>query len=202
MMSGRDKRALTVAGIAAGFFLLLEFAVFPIWDAWQAERAGLPVREQTFLKFRQAVESKPLGEAENATLEVRLREAEAGLLTGDTPAIAGAELREWIQQLAAEHSLEVLSSQFLPVRPLGGDYRQVLLGVQLKGRLDSLANFLKACGTGAKTVSVARLNIQRLGDAQKSLQVNLTVAGILPREPGGPGAAGEPREETGSGSTP
>jgi hypothetical protein len=77
--------------------------------------------------------------------------------------------------------MEIVSSQFLPARPLGNDYWQVPLGVQLKGRLDSLLNFLKACGSGAKTLSVARLQIQRVGDAQKSVQVNLTVAGILPR---------------------
>jgi Tfp pilus assembly protein PilO len=181
MMSGRDKRALTIAGIAAAIFLLLAYGAFPVWDAWQAERGGLPVREQTLRKFREAVESRPLREAENATLEARLREAEAGLLTGDTPAIAGAELREWIQQLAADSSMEIVSSQFLPARPLGNDYWQVPLGVQLKGRFDSLLNFLKACGSGAKTLSVARLQIQRVGDAQKSVQVNLTVAGILPR---------------------
>ncbi|MGH9784563.1 MAG: type II secretion system protein GspM, partial [Terriglobia bacterium] len=140
MMSGRDKRALTLAGIAAVILLLLEFGAFPVWDSWQAERAGLEVREQTLRKFREAVESRPLREAENSTLAVRLRESEAGLLTGDTPALAGAQLREWIQQLAAEHSLEIVSSQFLPARPLGDDYWQVPLGVQLKGRLDSLLN--------------------------------------------------------------
>jgi len=201
MMSGRDKRALTIAGIAAAIFLLLAYGAFPVWDAWQAERGGLPVREQTLRKFREAVESRPLREAENATLEARLREAEAGLLTGDTPAIAGAELREWIQQLAADSSMEIVSSQFLPARPLGNDYWQVPLGVQMKGRLDSLLNFLKACGSGAKTLSVARLQIQRLGDAQKSVQVNLTVAGVLPREPAGPREPGGPRE-AGSGGTP
>lgn len=201
MMSGRDKRALTIAGIAAAILLLLEYGAFPVWDAWQAERTGLPVREQTLRKFREAVESRPLREAENATLEARLREAEAGLLTGDTPAIAGAELREWIQQLAADNSMEIVSSQFLPARPLGNDYQQVPLGVQMKGRLDSLLNFLKACGSGSKTLSVARLQIQRLGDPQKSVQVNLTVAGILPREPSGPREPNGPGE-AGSGRTP
>lgn len=195
MMSRRDQRALGVAGLAAGVFLLLEFGAFPVWDAWQAERAGLPVREQTFRKFREAVESRSLREAEQALLETRLREAEAGLLTGDTPAIAGAELREWIQQLADEHSLEVLSSQFLPARPLGEDYWEVRLGVQLRSRLDSLVNFLKACGSGSKTLRVTALNLQRLGDREKSLTVSLNVAGILPRRSGG-------QQEPGSGRTP
>jgi hypothetical protein len=201
MMSRRDKRALTIAAIAAAIFLLLAYGAFPVWDAWQAERGGLPVREQTFVKFREAVASRAVREAENATLETRLREAEVGLLTSDTPALASAELREWVQQLAAEHSMEVISSQFLPAKPLGNDYQQVPLGVQMKGRLDSLLNFLKACGTGAKTLSVARLQIQRFGDPQKSVQVNLTVAGILPRDPNGPRAPNGSRE-AGSGGTP
>ena len=88
MMRQRDKRALAIAGSAAALFLLLDVGAFPIWDAWQAERATLPVREQTFVKFRDAVASRTVREAENAMLEVRLREAEARMLTGDTPAIA------------------------------------------------------------------------------------------------------------------
>jgi hypothetical protein len=196
MMSRRDKRALTIAAIAGGIFLLLEFGALPIWDAWQAERGALPVREQTFVKFRDAVASRAVREAENVTLATRLREVEAGLLNSDTPALASAELREWVQQLAREHSLEVLASQFLPVKPLGADYWQVPLNVQVKGRLDSLVSFLKACGAGSKTLSVTRMSIQRLGDPDKSLNVSLTLAGVLRR------AANEPREGAGPSGTP
>ena len=191
MIRQRDKRALLIAGIAAALFLLLEFGALPVWDRWQAERANLPVRERTLLKYRNALAGRALRDAEVVTLETRLREAEAGLLTGETPAIASAELREWMQQLASEHSIEIRSSQFLPAKPLGEDYWQVPLGLQLQGRMDSLVSFLKACGAGPKTLSVTQLTIvSSANNKGKILTVNLTVAGMLRREAAGQGKLG------------
>ena len=181
MMSQRDRRALTMAGIAVAVFLTLEFGVLPVWDRMQAEREGLEVREQTFLKFREAVESKAEREAGKALFEGQLRGAEAGLLPGETPAIASAELRARVQQLAAEHGMEVVSSRFLPERPLGEEYLQVPLGLQLKGRIDNLVRFLQASGSGTTTLSIVELRIRGIGnDKEKLLNVDLTVAGILP----------------------
>ena len=188
MMSQRDKRALTIAGMAAALFLLLALGVFPMWDGWQAERANLAVRERTLLKYRDAVATSALRKTEGSTLEARLRDAEAGLLTGETPAIASAELRELIQQLAAEHAIEVRSSQFLPAKPLGDDYWQVPLGLQLQGRMDSLVSFLKAGGASSKVLSVTQLSIvTSANNKEKLLTLNLTVAAILRREAAGSG---------------
>ena len=191
MIHPRDQRALLIAGIAAALFLLLEFGALPVWDRWQAERANLPVRERTLLKYRNAVATRALRDAEGATLEARLREAEAGLLTGETPAIASAELRQWIQQLASEHAVEVRSSQFLPAKPLGDDYWQVPLGLQVQGRMDSLVSFWKACGAGSKVLRITQLSIVSSGNNKgKLLTVSLTVVGMLRREATGQGKAG------------
>lgn len=193
MMSRRDKRALLIAGIAAAVFMGAQFWVLPLWDQIQEGREGLEVQEQTFLKFREAVESRAAREAEKVLLEGRLREAEAGLLTGETPAIASAELRTRVQQLAAENGLEVPSIQFQAERPLGEDYLQIPLGIQLKGRINDLVGFLQACGTGPTMLRVLGLSIQSVGDKEKTLNVNMTVAGILarPRD----GAAEAAREQ-------
>ena len=191
MIHPREKRALLIAGIAAALFLLLEFGALPVWDGWQAEQANLPVRERTLLKYRNAVATKAARDTEGATLEARLREAEAGLLTGETPAIASAQLREWMQQLASEHSTEVRASQFLPAKPLGDDYWQVPLGLQLQGRMDSLVSLLKACEGGPKVLSVTQLSIvSSANNKGKILTVNLTVAGVLRRGTNGQGKSG------------
>jgi hypothetical protein len=180
MISQRDRRAVLIVGIAAAIFLALEFGALPLWDNLQAEREGLEVREQTFRKFREAVESRAAREAEKALLEGQLREAEAGLLPGETPAIASAELRTRVQQLAAEHGMEVPTIQFLAERPLGEEYVQVPLGIQLKGRIDGLVGFLEDCEAGPTTLRVLGLNIQGGGDPAKILTIGLTVAGIIP----------------------
>ena len=184
MMSERDKRAVLIAGIAAAAFLALQSWVLPAWDRVQAEREGLEVRERTFLRFREAIASRADREAERALLEGQLQTVEAGLLSGETPAIASAALRTRVQQLAAAHGLEVVSTQFLPEQPLSGDYLEVPLGVRLRGRIDELVGFLQASGSGAATLGVTELSVRGLNNPEKRLDVNLTVVGVLP-QPGG-----------------
>jgi len=205
-MSQRDKRALLIAGIAAAVFVAAQYLVLPLWDRMEEGREGLEVREQTFLKFREAVASKSAQEAEKELLEARLQDTEAEfLLSAESSAIASAELRTRVQRMAAENGMEAASIQFQAERPLGEDYVQVPLGIQLKGRIDNLVGFLKACGTGPTTLRVLGLSIQSLGDKEKTLNVNMTVAGILARARDGVDEAGrelmmrETRGERGGG---
>ena len=178
-ISKRDTKALQIAGSAVALFLLFQFGVFPIWDTWQEEQANLPLRESTFVKYRNAVATTGRRGADAAVLETRLREAEAGLLTGNTTAIASAELQEWVKQLASEQSIEIRSSEFLPVKPRGDGYWEVPLRLQFQCRLDALVNFWKALGGGSKSLVVSRWNLQSFGSKDKLINVSITVAGIL-----------------------
>ena len=190
----RDKRALAVAGAAVALFLLFQFAVFPLWDGWQQGRINLPVLERTLLKYRQAVAATGLRNAEATSLETRLREEEAGLLSSDSAALASAELQDVVKQLTAAQSIPIGSSNFLPTKPLGADYVQVPLGVQFPCQLDQLVNLLQALAQSPKNLRVLRLQIQATNVAEKLLQVNLTVGGVMRSN-----AAGSGKSETGGG---
>ena len=179
----RDKRALKLAGTAAALFLLFQFGAFPIWDRWEAAQVDLPAREEILRKYRSAVETAPARGAESGAIEARLREAEAGLLTGNTPAIASAELRQWVQQIASEQSVEIRGSEFLPAKPLGTDYLEVPLGVQFQCRLDSLVRFFQALDASSKALTVNRWSISGGNNKEKTLTVSMTVAGIARSEP-------------------
>ncbi|MBI4460966.1 MAG: hypothetical protein HY648_13035 [Acidobacteria bacterium] len=175
----RDKKALAVAAAAVALFLLFQFVVFPLWDGWQQARANLPMQERTLLKYRQAVEGIGVRGAETASLEFRLREEEAGLLSSDSAALASAELQDLVKQLTEAQSLPVVSSNFLPTRPLGAGYAQVPLGVQFQCHLDQLVNLLQALAQSPKNLRVLRLQIQAVDIGEKLLQVNLTVGGVM-----------------------
>ena len=181
-ISEREKRALTIAGIAVGLFLAFQYGVFPAWDAWQETTADLPVRERTLLKYRNAAGTTSLRGAERAVLEARLREAETALLTGNTTAIASAELQQLVQQLASEQSIEIRSSEFLPVKPLGADYLEVPLGLQFQCRLDSLVPFLEALAANPKALNVTRWGIHATANKEKLFTVTMTVAGVVRRD--------------------
>lgn len=178
-MGERDKRALKIAGAALALFLVLRFGVFPIWDRWGEAGANLPLRERTLAKYREAVQTVGLRSAETVSLEARLREAEAGLLTSETTALASAELQDLVKQLTSAQSIDVRTSEFLTVKPLGGNYLQVPLGLQFQCRLDQLVNFLNELQGGSKCLAVSRLLIQTTGAKEKLVSVNMTVAGIM-----------------------
>ena len=160
-------------------FLALRFGVLPLWDRWQQERADLPLRETTLLKYRQAVETASSQSEAAQTLETRLREAEAGLLENTNPSLAAAELQGLVKQITTSQAIEVRSSDFLPVKALNESYAQVPLGLQFQCRLDQLVNFLAELQASPKFLTVPRLLIQTMGGKEKVVNVNLTVVGLM-----------------------
>ena len=174
----RDRRALQVGAIAVALWLILRFAVLPVWDRWQQARTDLPLQETALIKYRQALAAAGAEKTTAETLEKRLREVESELLASATPALASAELQDWVRQTAANHAIEVRSSEFLAVRPQSNGYVQVPLGLQFQCRLDQLVNFLSAMHSGPKILAVPRLAIQSSGGVEKLLSVNMTIAGV------------------------
>jgi len=178
-MGKRDRRALLAGAAALVVWVLLRFAVLPAWDGWQQVRSELPLREIALVKYRQAIASAGLQQKTAAALGQRLRQAESGLLQSSTPALASAELQEWSRQATANHSIEIRSSEFLPVRPQAQGYTQVALGLQFQCRLDQLADFLNELRSDPKILAVPRLQVQSTGGPDKLVSVSLTVAGVM-----------------------
>ena len=178
----RDRKALQLGGMALAVWVILRFAVFPAWDRQQQERAELPLRETALLKYRQALAAVSADERTAELLQIRLRETESGLLENSSPALASAEFQDRIRQSAANHAIELRSSQFLALRPLEAGYAQVPLGLQFQCRLDQLVNFLAELRSGPKIVAVPQLQIQSNGGPEKLIAVTLTAAGVMRSE--------------------
>ena len=175
----KDKRALWAAGAALALFALFRFAIFPAWDFLQEARSTLPGRQQTLEKYRDVLRAAELRRTETSLLEARLRQAEAELLASETPALAAAEMQDLMKQLMAEQSIEIRSSAFLPVKPLGDHYLQVPLGVQFQCTMDQLVNFLERIARGPKRLAISNLALQMANSRTKRLGVNMSVAGVI-----------------------
>jgi Tfp pilus assembly protein PilO len=175
----RDRRALKGMAAAVAVWLLLRFAIFPAWDRWDEAREQLPMREAALIKYRQAIQTLGAATESEELLQRRLRQAEEGLLQGATPALAAAELQEWVRQTAASRDIEVRSSEFLPVRSQQNGYAQVPVGLQFQCRLDQLVSFLEELQTSSRILTIPRFQAQARGnDKEKLVNVSLTVAGL------------------------
>ena len=180
--AAKDKKALALAGIAVALYAALQFAVFPVWDALQERRDNLPIEERKLEKYRAVVKTVELRRAEAASVDAKLQEAEKGLLTGDTAALASAELQQLAKQLSAAESIDIRSNDFLPAKPAGGEYVRVPLGLQFQCRLDQLINFLSDISASPKRLTVSRLFVQSGGTKDKQVSVGMELAGFMHAE--------------------
>lgn len=178
-MSQKNKTALKAVGIAVALYLIFQFGFFPLWDSLQEARASLPMQEKKLEKYQEITRTAGLRNTEASSAEARLREAEGGLLTSKTAALASAEMQDLMNQLTAAKSIEVRSSEFLPAKPLGVEYVQVPLGLNFQCRLDQLTSLLDAIGNGPKYFAIPKLIIQFIGAKDKQIMVNMQIAGIM-----------------------
>ncbi len=181
-MSQKNKIALKAVGSAVALYLIFQFGFFPLWDSLQEARASLPMQEKKLEKYQEITRTAGLRNTEASSAEARLREAEGGLLTSKTAALASAEMQDLMNQLTAAKSIEVRSSEFLPAKPLGAEYVQVPLGLNFQCRLDQLASLLDAIGNGPKYFAIPKLTIQLIGAKDKQIMVNMQIAGIMRAE--------------------
>jgi type II secretion system (T2SS) protein M len=179
----KDKIALGGAGVAVVLYFVLQFVLFPAWDALQEKGSHLPDEETKLGKYRQIAQTANLRSAEATAVEAKLREAEGGLLASKTAALASAEMQQLVRQLTAAESIDLRSSDFLPAKSLSADYTVVPVGLQFQCRLDQLVALLRDIGEGPKYVAVPRLLIQAVGSKEKVLSISLQIAGIMRAEP-------------------
>jgi hypothetical protein len=180
--SEKDKKALMVVGIAVALYAAAQFAVFPLWDTLQERRDNLPIVERKLEKYHAVARTAELRRTEASSVDTKLQEAERGLLTSETAALASAELQQIAKQFTAAESIDIRSNNFLPAKPVGGEYMQIPLGLQFQCRLDQLVNLLTDFSGHQKHLAVSRLGIQTLGGKDKQVSVGMELSGFMRAE--------------------
>ena len=177
-LSERDRRALNTLVVAACLFLLARFVAFPLWDATSGGSVAIPVREKTLRKYRALAEATAGRENDFSTIKERLAEAEAGLLTGRTVPLAGAEAQQLLREMAAGVGIQVRSVDFLPPRKLGTEYTAVPLSAQFTASFDQLVGLLNNLHGAQKTLVVEQLRISTANDPTKKVNVYVVLSGV------------------------
>src|ERR1043166_4637954 len=172
----RDRKALQLGVAALALWAVLDFAVLPTWDRWQDQRRDLALREVALVKYRQAIAASGTEQKSADALAQRLRSMESGLLQSATPALAAAELQQWVRDTAAAHGIEVRSIEFQQTKPEASGYTHVPVGLEFQCHVDQLADFLADVRSGPKLLAVPRFQVQSTGGADKVVTVAMTIA--------------------------
>jgi len=180
----REKKAVMALGatlVVAAMVLAYEF--WPSGPAAVASASPLSVAqmEQRLARVRETAAAVP-GKQEvlkkvAADLEIR----EKGLLRADTAQQAQAQVITILRGLAGAEGLEIRATELGAIAPFGDDYGAVNVSIQAECRIEQLLNFLAALAARPELIATRDLRVIA-GDAkQKTLNVRITVAGLVPK---------------------
>ncbi len=185
-LSPRDRRALIGLGIGAA--VVFAIALFPGGSSRPAAAApagnSIPVTERRLERVRRLA-GAVFGKKEIlAHVTAELAQREKGILVADTAPQAQAQLLEVVRRVARAQNppIEIGGTDLnREVERLGDDYGAVHATVSFNCRIEDLVNLMADLTRQPEAIGTQELRVNA-GDAkQKTINVRLTVAGVVPR---------------------
>jgi hypothetical protein len=182
----REKKAVTALGVALGLtavVLLYEF--WPAGTAAVAEASpqSVPQMEQRLARVREIAAAVPNKQEILKKVAADLEIREKGLIRADTAQQAQAQVITILRGLGASEAppIEIRATELGAIAPFGDDYGAVNVSIQVECRIDQLINFLAALAARPELIATRDLRVTPADPKQKTLNVRLTVAGIVPK---------------------
>ena len=112
LIGDKKRRYLLIAGAALLLFGLA-FRLYPYYEGMMGGETDIAATKNRIAKYRQAVKGKGELEARLASVKKSLEQAEAGLLTGKTAALAAVDIQNTLNEIALASGVEIKSMQVL-----------------------------------------------------------------------------------------
>jgi hypothetical protein len=182
----REKKAVMALAVAAGLtavVLLYEF--WPSASAAVAEASpqSVPQMEQRLARVRELAASVPGKQEILKTVAADLETREKGLIRAETAQQAQAQVITILRGLGAAEAppIEIRAQELGAIAPFGDDYGAVNVSIQVECRIEQLLNFLAALAARPELIATRDLRVVAGDPKQKTLNVRITVAGIVPK---------------------
>ncbi len=176
---GRQGQILAVALAGAAAFALWLGVVGPVLQ-WYSSRSDLIAERRTLARHMETIVAK-LPDLRRAAAAAAEATPARVLLTGTTDPIAGAELQEFVQDMAEKSGVSVSSAEMLSTGQVGG-YRRIGLRVSVYApQWSALMHFLEFIERGTPRMFVDDLEIHGLPARLKGVtpvDASLTVFGF------------------------
>jgi hypothetical protein len=143
----------------------------------------VPAAEKRLELLRQKAATVPGKETllKQASAEAAAREK--GVLQADTAAQAQVQLLDIIHRVAAANGFDARGAEELrEAKALGMDYGEVSVTVAFTCQIEQFVNFLAQLANEPEILATNNIHINSLNDKKKSIQVRLSLSGVVPRK--------------------
>lgn len=178
----RVRKSLPLIALALAAALVV--SLWPRNSAPATLVAPAAVSEKRLARLRESAATVPARQEILKSVTGELAAREKGLLTADTAPQAQAQLIQIFREVgrAENPPVEIRSTDAFGIRPLGDAYGEATVGVQVECRIDQLVNILAGLAERKELVSTGDLRINSTGAKEKTVNVRLTLAGVVPRK--------------------
>jgi type II secretory pathway component PulM len=180
----REKKAVIALG--ATLTLTAVVLIYEFWPAGTAAVASAPPQsvmqmEQRLARAREIAATVPGKQEILKKAAGDLATRESGLIRAGTAQEAQAQVVTILRGLAASESLELRNYELGAIAPFGDDYGAVNVSIQVECRIEQLLNFLASLAARPELIATRDLRVIAADPKQKTLNVRITVAGIVPK---------------------
>jgi hypothetical protein len=142
-LSGRRGQALALATALIGILLFWFGMVEPVRSWFEDRAALLDQRQQLLVRMRDLAATLPSLRAMSADKHDEGNQAETVMLSGDSDAIAAADLQQRMQKMAADAGASLAAVETLSPAPVGR-WHKVALRINLNAPWPVLMDFVRS----------------------------------------------------------
>jgi len=182
-LTERDKRALML--------FVPALAIIVIYAATSGDSTpnvvlpvsseSIPAAELRLQRMRQTVAQVPGKETVLKQVSAELAEREKGLIATETASQASEQLAQIVRATARGGQMDLRAVEIGPPKQFGDAYGEVTVSVTTECRVDQLVNLMSDLAARPELVSTRDLRITAANPKEKTVNVRLTVAALVPK---------------------
>jgi hypothetical protein len=143
---------------------------------------SVPMAEKRLERLRQIAATVPGKEVVTQKAVGELIVREKGILKAETSSLAQAQLQELLHKVGAANGIDIRGVEEMRIKPFGNDYGEASVTVRFTCLIEQLVNLLAALATQPELVSTSQIQISGGPDKNKTIQVRLTLSGVVPKK--------------------
>ena len=177
----RKTAILWISGVA--LILILRFVVLADRSPSVVTASeSVPMAEKRLERLRQIAATVPGKETLMKQAQAELESREKGMLKAETGAQAQAQLQELLHKVGGSNGIDIRGVEDMRVKPLGNDYGEASVTVRFTCLIEQLVNLLAALANEPELLSTNEIQITGGPDKIKTIQVRLTLSGVVSKK--------------------
>lgn len=182
-LTERDRRAIILLAALAVVFLAVRF--WPEGDsAGVVESASIPQAERRVQRLRQIDRSLASREEIRKRVGEALADREKGLIRAETAAQAEAQILQIVRRVLRAQSppVELRGSELRQPRPVGEEYGEVSVQVNLDCGIEQVLNLLSDLGSQPEALGTVSMSFESANPKLKTVPMRIVVSALVSKQ--------------------